>query len=219
MTTTSLAFRPDMKVVLHEVDGRTANVFGRTIDIGKSGLSAMVEVFDATDLHVGAKVRCSYVEPSGVHTFETVVTASDPLALNHRKVRLTLASPTRADRIQRREHVRVPFDVVVSVTRPDKEQESLCRTIDLGAGGLAVAWPADDPVPAVDEVVQVRFRSERFSHEHLAVVRGSHTAGDGLVVRAQFTALSPAERDRIVSVVFAVQRDELRRQRDAARSR
>ena len=61
--------------------------------------------------------------------------------------------------------------------------------------------------------------TERFSHDHLAVVLGAHAAGGAQVVRLQFTALSPAERDRLVSVVFAVQRDELRRQRDAARQR
>ncbi|QGG95087.1 flagellar brake protein [Actinomarinicola tropica] len=219
MTETTIVFRPDMKTVLHEVDGRPANVSGQTIDIGKSGLNAMLEVYDDSDLRVGAKVRVSYVEPSGVHTFDSVITASDPLALNHRKVRVTIASPGRAERIQRREHVRVAIDLVASVERVEKDQQTMCRTIDLSAGGVALAWPAEDPVPPIDEVVQVRFRSERFSHDHLGVVLGSHTSGDTLVVRLRFTALSPAERDRLVSVVFAAQRDELKRQREAARVR
>ena len=219
MAPTSLVFRPDMKAIVHEVDGRPVAVAGTTIDIGRSGMSAMVEVLDDTDLRVGSRVRCSYVEPGGVVTFESTIVAADPLALNHRKVRLTVATPGDAERVQRREHVRVPLELVASVERPEREQQTLCRTVDLSAGGVAVTWPDEDPLPAEQEVVQVRFRTERFAHDHLAVVRGSHRTGGQTVVRLQFTALSPAERDRLVSAVFAAQRDHLRSQRAPHRGR
>lgn len=219
MTPLSFVFRPDMKVVVHEVDGQTVDISGRTIDIGRAGLSAMLEVVDTSPLRAGATARCSYVEPAGVHAFETTIIAADPLSLNHRKVRVILAMPGSAERIQRRQHVRVPFEVVAAVLRPEREQETLCQTIDLGAGGLAIAWPSAEPLPAVDEVVQVRFRSDRFAHDHLLVVRGASTTGAGAVVRGEFAAVTAAERDRIVSVVFAIQRAQLRQQRGTVERR
>lgn len=214
----TLTFRPDMKAIVHEVDGRPASVVGRTIDAGGGQtLTAMVEVFDGTDLRVGAKVRCSYVEPAGVHNFDSVIISSDPLALNHRMARITIAAPTNAERVQRREHVRVAVDLPAHVRRDDGTSAT-CETIDLSAGGLALAW-APDTTPEVGEEIRVRFTTSRFEHDHVAMVLGVHGTPKGTVVRCQFTSLTAAERDRLVAAVFDAQRDALQRQRNATRVR
>ncbi|MBK5222632.1 MAG: PilZ domain-containing protein [Acidimicrobiia bacterium] len=215
----TLIFRPDMKAILHEVDGRPAEILGTTIATASQALAAVVEVFDDTNLRSGAKVRCSYIEPAGVHTFDSVLLTSEPLALNHRKSRITVAGPEHAERIQRREHVRVHVELPVTILRVASDEVLRSTTVDLSAGGMALLWPDAAP-PDPGEEVRVSFRSDRLEHDHDAVVVATQPNGSGaVVVRTQFRALTPAEGDRLVTAVFGVQREALKRQREAAKGR
>jgi c-di-GMP-binding flagellar brake protein YcgR len=210
----SLTFRPDMKAIVHEVDGDPVTVIGKTIDGSSSALVAMMDAANDVDrLRSGATVRCSYVDPTGVHEFVSTVVAADGLALNHRLVRLTIAGPTESQRKQRREHVRVCVELPVGVHLPDGSFVA-CTSVDLSAGGIAVTWPDATDLVEVAEMVEVQFRSDRFEHHHQAMVVGSYVKGKLTVARMRFEGISDAGRDRLASVVFAAQRFELKRQRD-----
>lgn len=210
----SLSFRPDMKTIVHEVDGDPVTVMGKSIDGNSTALVAMVETGIETDrFRPGAKVRCSYVEPSGVHGFTSVILSVDSLALNHRLLRLTIAAPTEAERLQRRNDVRVCLELPVEVA-PVRTRPIRCTSIDLSAGGMAVAWPEGRAVIDHGEMVTVTFRTERFEHDHQAIVLGSYAHADRTVTRLKFEGITNAGRDRLATVVFRAQRDELQRQRD-----
>jgi hypothetical protein len=217
----TLAIRPEMKLLLSLVEGTPAHVVGRTIDADapSGAFAAMVEVFDDTELRPGARVRASYVEPAGVHTFDTVLVGADPLTLNHRMVRVALVTPTDTERVQRREDVRVAVDLDAIVEMPD---ESLvrCTTVDLSAGGVALTWAEGAPSPEIGDEARVRFATNQHSHDLGLLVldaRPRPRAGGGTatIVRAQFVGVDSAERDRLVAAVFALQRDELHRQKRA----
>ncbi len=215
----SLQFRPEMKTIVHEVDGEAVSVIGKSIDGSSGALVAMVEATAGIDrLRRGARVRCSYVDHSGVHEFTSTITSAEGLALNHRLVRLTVAAPSEAQRHQRREHVRVPYETPIAVTTPDGEVH-LCTTVDLSAGGTAVCWPEDSEVVDVGEMVMARFRSDRFDHTHDAITLGTYQRGKVSVVRMRFEGITQAGRERLASVVFAVQREERRRHHDGKQGR
>lgn len=212
----SLTFRPDMKTIVHEVDGDPVTVIGKSIDGNSSALVAMVETGSETNrFRTGAMVRCSYVEPTGVHGFTSVILSVDSLALNHRLLRLTIAAPTEAERLQRRNDVRVclqlPVEITTGGSRPIR-----CTSIDLSAGGMAVTWPEGRDIVDHGEMVEVAFRTDRFEHEHQAIVLGSYVHSDHTVMRLKFEGITNASRDRLATVVFRAQRDELQRQRNDA---
>lgn len=212
----TLTFRPDMKTIVHEVDGDPITVVGKTIDAGTPALVAMVEAAPGSDkIRVGSKVRCSYVEPSGVHEFRSVVLAVETLALNHRLLRITIAVPSEAERLQRREHVRVCIELPVLV-EPAEGEPAACTSVDLSAGGIAVVWPAGLDMVPIGEMVEVRFRSERFEHHHSALFLGAYERGKISVARMRFEGITNAGRDRLATVVFAAQREEVQQQRKRA---
>ena len=210
----TLTFRPDMKAIVHEVDGEPVTVMGKTIDGSSSALVAMVEAAVGSErLRSGARVRCSYVDHSGVHEFTSTVISADGLALNHRLMRLAIAPPTEAERLQRREHVRVDLELPVLVETPDGEAHP-CTSVDLSAGGIAVTWPRDVDLVEPGTMVTVRFRSERFDHFHDAITLGAHQRGKQNVVRMRFEGISNAGQERLATVVFAVQRELRQRQQE-----
>lgn len=217
----TLTIRPDMKLLLSLVEGVPARVAGRTIDADAptGAFPAMVEVFDDTELRPGARVRASYVEPAGVHTFDAVMLAADPLTLNHRMVRIALTTPSDTERVQRREDVRVTVELDAIVEVAD---ESLvrCTTVDLSAGGVALSWDEGAPQPEIGDEARVRFATSHHSHDLGLLVLGASVrprAGGATttIVRGQFVGVDSGERDRLVAAVFAIQRDELHRQKRA----
>ena len=211
----SLSFRPDMKTIVHEVDGDPVTVIGKTIDGGTTALVAMMETAPGADrLRSGAKVRCSYVDPQGVHEFISSVLSAETLALNHRLMRLTIAAPNAAERLQRREHVRVELEFPIELTTATG---AIVRStsVDLSAGGLCMVWPDDAPEVEVGSMVEVRFSSERFEHHHHAQLLGHYERSKGRFMRLRFEGISPSGQERLATVVFAAQRAELRRQREA----
>lgn len=211
----SLSFRPDMKTIVHEVDGDPVTVIGKTIDGGTTALVAMMETAPGADrLRPGAKVRCSYVDPQGVHEFISSVLSAETLALNHRLMRLTIAPPNAAERLQRREHVRVELRLPIELTTATG---SMVRStsVDLSAGGLCMVWPDDAPEVEVGSMVEVRFSSDRFEHEHQAQLLGHYERSKARFMRLRFEGISPSGQERLATVVFAAQRAELRRQREA----
>lgn len=212
----TLTFRPEMKAIVHEVDGEPVTVIGKTIDGASTAMVAMVESADGADrLRPGARVRCSYVDHSGVHEFSSTVISADALALNHRLVRLTVAAPTAAERLQRREHVRVNLELAVLLETDDGETHT-AQSIDLSAGGMAVLWtdPGIEP-PEPGTMITVRFRSERFDHFHQAISLGTYPKGKQQVMRLRFEGITRSGQDRLATVVFAAQRAERQRLRDA----
>lgn len=210
----ALTFRPDMKMIVHEVDGVPVTIVGKTIAASSSKIEAMMDGAEEADrLRAGAKARCSYVDPVGVHEFWTVITSADGLALNHRLVRLAIAVPTDAEHVQRREHVRVPLEMPVLVDDLKYEQY-VCTMVDLSAGGVAVVWPVESEPIETGAMVEVRFRSERFDHHHVAQVLGPYQRGKETIVRFRFEGITNASRDRLATVVFAAQREALRQQND-----
>lgn len=203
-----------MKMIVHEIDGVPVTIVGKTIAATSSKIEAMVDGAEEADrLRQGAKVRCSYVDAVGVHEFWTVVTAAEGLALNHRLVRLSVAVPSEAEHIQRREHVRVAIEMPVLVDDLKGEQH-VCTMVDLSAGGVAVVWPADTQPIATGSMVEVRFRSERFDHHHVAQSLGPYQRGKETIMRFRFEGITNAGRDRLATVVFAAQREALRQQKD-----
>ncbi len=218
----NLTIRPDMKLLLSHVEGTPAHVIGRTIDAPAPGgaFAAMVEVFDDTELRVGARVRAAYVEPAGVHTFDASVISADPLTLNHRMVRVALTIPSDTERVQRRADVRVSV-VLDAVVESDDERLTRCETVDLSAGGVALTWCEPVPPPDVGDEVRIRFATDQHSHDLALLVldNAQRTRPGGAVattVRGQFIGVTSAERDRLVAAVFAIQRDELHRQKRGA---
>ena len=212
----SLSFRPDMKAIVHEVDGEPVTVIGKTIDGGgTTALVAMMEADEEADrLRPGSRVRCSYVDPQGVHEFVSTVRSAEPLALNHRLLRLTIAAPDTAERLQRREHVRIELERPVELLTSDG-RSIRSTTVDLSAGGMCMRWPDDVPVVETGSMVEVRFRSERFEHHHQAQLLDTYERNKRRLARLRFEGITPSGQDRLASVVFAAQRDQLRRQRDA----
>ena len=210
----TLSFRPDMKTIVHEIDGHPVTVMGKSIDGGGSALRAMLEADDEAErFRAGAKVRCSYVDPSGVHEFTSVVASAEALALNHRLVRVTIDPPADSERHQRRQHVRAAIELPVLVEDSHHEQYA-CTSVDLSAGGIAVTWPPDVDMVTTGAMVEIRFRSERFEHHHIAQVLEPYQRGKTMVVRFRFEGITSSARDRLATVVAAAQRMQLQRQRD-----
>lgn len=210
----SFTFRPDMKAIVHEVDGQPVTVIGRTIEAGSTALVAMMEEHDEADrLRPGARVRCSYVDPQGVHEFVSTVRAAEPLALNHRLLRLTVDAPSTAERLQRRQHVRVEVSLPVELM-DDRGLHVASSTVDLSAGGLCMRWPDDIPPVENGSMVEVRFRSERFEHHHQAQILETYERNRQRLARMRFEGITPAGQDRLTTVVFAAQREQLRLQRE-----
>lgn len=212
----SLTFRPDMKTIVHEVDGHAVTVIGKTISATSGTVLTMMDAgAEVERFRMGAKLRCSYVDPGGVHEFRTVVAGVDGLALNHRLLRLSFATPTTAERIQRRNYVRAPAELPVLVDDL-KEGQYVCTMVDLSAGGVAVRWP--DDVDGIDTgaMVEVRFRSERFDHFHVAQVLGPYPIAKQTIIRLRFEGITNAERDRLATVVAAAQREALRQQKESS---
>ncbi len=210
----NLTFRAEMKMIVHEIDGVPVTIVGKTIAASTSKIEAMMDGAEEADrLRVGGKVRCSYVDPVGVHEFWTTITAADGLALNHRLVRMSIAVPGDSEHIQRREHVRVALELPVLVDDL-KDDQYVCTMVDLSAGGVAVVWPADTEPIETGAMVEVRFRSERFDHHHVAQVLGPYQRGKETIMRFRFEGITNAGRDRLATVVFAAQREALRQQKD-----
>jgi c-di-GMP-binding flagellar brake protein YcgR len=211
----SLSFRPDMKAIVHEVDGDPVTVIGKTIDGGSTALVAMMETAEGADrLRPGARVRCSYVDPQGVHEFVSAVLSAETLALNHRLMRLTIAAPNSAERLQRREHVRVELELPVELMA-DAGVSITSTSVDLSAGGMCMLWPDGAPDLETGSMVEVRFTSERFEHHHQAQLLGSYVRGKATMLRLRFEGITPSGQDRLATVVFAAQREMLRRQRES----
>lgn len=132
----------------------------------------------------------------------------------HTKAILTpvweIARPPLSDilREQRREFVRVPVDLSVSVTT----REGVCSsglTRNLSGGGLAAVIPIHGEVD-VGEVVDVRFQvpgDSRVIEVKSVVIRvDKANKADFLVVSTQFLGLPESLRQRIIQFVFKQQR-------------
>ncbi|MFN8081671.1 MAG: PilZ domain-containing protein [Kineosporiaceae bacterium] len=116
--------------------------------------------------------------------------------------------------VQRRSHVRVAVDLALRAAalaggRAGCPEEFGGRTVSIGGGGVSIAW--DHPVPLT---LGARvFLELQLPDAGLipAVVRV--VAGDDHRVRVAFVDVAPIDVERLVALVFRVQREQLAERR------
>jgi c-di-GMP-binding flagellar brake protein YcgR len=127
-----------------------------------------------------------------------------------------LGWPSRVERIQRREHVRVSVRLRAEVRfrAEDRPRQIAGTTADLSAGGVRVRLP--EPIPP-GTAVEVALDVPRIGpRDYDAVVTRSEPEEDGAAtgrhgVGFRFEDLPDAVGRRIVQYVFSVQREQMRR--------
>ena len=109
------------------------------------------------------------------------------------------------ERIQRREHVRVPVVRPVSIELPELPSAIGTWTVDLSAGGLLLAGP-----DVLDVGTRLGFTLDleaRRVDGEAVVVRDTPEGRHGLRIER----ISAADRELLVHFVFARQREEMKR--------
>jgi c-di-GMP-binding flagellar brake protein YcgR len=132
---------------------------------------------------------------------------------------LWLGWPEEAERLQRRENVRVPVQLRTDAATLDADGRPATEpmdgmTTDVSAGGMRIVLPRE--VPAGSEVGLVLHIPDAGPQEcHAVVLRGGRiprTRGPNRHwIAVAFTAVSPSVQRAITRLVFDVQRDLLRR--------
>lgn len=201
-------FRPDMKVIIHEMNGQPVQLTGMSLDTDAQVLLALMDVPPNVRLRLGAKVTCSYVEPIGVHKFESIILATHELALNTSKIRVSLSAPEATERIQRRSHLRVDTDLAVKVNVLATGLSFESKMKDLSAGGMALWW-TNHPEPNVEDEIHLEFATQRFQHSLKAHVVGYSQSPKGKVAHLEYLGISPGDQNRLVNAVFALHRESI----------
>lgn len=213
----NLQFRPGMKVIIHEMSGQSIQIAGTSLETDSQALVALMEVPATLRLRPGAKVVCSYVEPIGVQRFESIILSTHNLALNERKLRVSLAAPEASERVQRRSHLRVDsaFEVKVFMKLEGSSFNTVSK--DVSAGGIALWWNTHEE-PISDEEIHLEFSTERFQHVLKARVVAFTTVVEGKVAHLEYVDISPGDQNRLVNAVFALHRQTIS-QRSQSRPR
>lgn len=204
----NLQFRPDMKVIIHDMNGQPIQITGTSLETDSQALVALMDVPPNLRLRLGAKVTCSYVEPIGVQQFESIILSTRELALNERKIRVSLSAPEETERIQRRSHLRVDTDLEVKVFVMPAGPSFRTKAKDLSAGGMALWWNVHAE-PTTEDELHLEFSTQRFQHSNKAHVVGFSSGQDGKIAHLEFVDISPGDQNRLVNAVFALHRETI----------
>ncbi len=150
--------------------------------------------------------------PMGVVTCEAEVVHVESGV--HSGMVLRSVRDSAVHQVQRRSHVRVAVDLPLRAAalaggRPGCPEEFSGRTVSIGGGGVSIAW---------DQAVPLTLGARVFVELQLpdaglvpAVVRV--VAGDDQRVRVAFVDVAPIDVERLVALVFRVQREQLAERR------
>lgn len=160
-------------------------------------------------VEAGEMIQAQTAHPDGIRRF----TARIQRRRDVPSPCLVLEWPAGAERIHRREHVRVELILAATVRYEDasgKMEETSGYSTSLSAGGARIVLEGATTLPASVEVGLDFGDGSRAAYAARLV--SSSAGGRGKPwLAVQFTELSPAERKRLTRVVFEAQREALRR--------
>ncbi|HET7275550.1 MAG TPA: PilZ domain-containing protein [Longimicrobiaceae bacterium] len=176
-------------------------------------IAAPLGAEDAAAIHTGDEVIIDITLPNGIRRFTSVVRG-----LSSDKAGLRLDWPEIAERIQRRNFVRIDCLLETEVAYPNpetgKRRRVVGNTADLSGGGMRVIL---EEAPRAQTLlkVKVHFPDDVVRDYKGRVVRtGRLQTPQGKPrywVAVEFLDLSVAERNEIAKFVFEVQREQLRK--------
>lgn len=183
-------------------------------------LSAPIRLGQVVPVKPGTVVEVQYHRKDAMYGFHSTVREFHP---GHLPL-ISVERPEEIRRVQRREHVRWPVCLPVTVTAPGGGTvEVEGRVLDLSGGGMAVSLPGPWEWQQGEEVrVRLYLRPDRPREAVEAwarVVRtwnaessaaGGRPSPGRQRVAFEFTRIAPAAREAIIRYIFARQREFLR---------
>jgi c-di-GMP-binding flagellar brake protein YcgR len=182
-------------------------------------LSAPIRLGQVVPVRPGTGVEVQYHRKDAMYGFHTTVREFRP---GHLPL-ISVARPEEIRRIQRREHVRWPVSLPVTVTAPGGKVELDGRVLDLSGGGMAVSLPGQRDWQQGEEVqVRLHLRPDRPGEAVEACARvvrtwnaepsapGRPPSPRRQRVALEFTRIAPSAREAIIRYIFARQREFLR---------
>jgi len=182
-------------------------------------LSAPIRLGQVVPVRPGTVVEVQYHRNDAMYGFHSTVREFHP---GHLPL-ISVARPEEIRRVQRREYVRWPVSLPVTVTVPGGADGVEGRVLDLSGGGMAVSLPAGREWQQGEEV-QVRLqlcpdRPGEVVEARARVVRAWNAEASAPArpsaprrqrVALEFTDIAPAAREAIIRYIFARQREFLR---------
>ena len=184
--------------------------FSRVMDIGEKEIRIMAPALKGVviPLHLNTQVTIHYVGERAMYSFKTVIRQRFKDAL----AGMSVAMPTKIERIQRREYVRLEvqlhFRYRILKGEQTQENETFLKSyiVDISGGGLK--FYNDSPIP-VDSILELQLAIEGIENEIIIgkVVRSRERAEGGYDIGIYFEGILPAVQDQIIGWIFNKQRD------------
>lgn len=181
--------------------------------------SAPIRLGHVVAVKPGTPVEVQYHRHHTMYGFQATVLDFRP---GHLPL-ITVTRPAEVRKVQRREHVRWPVSLPVTVIPRTGPGEVRGRAVDLSGGGLAADLPGeweggqevrlqfslrpDRPETCVEAEARVVRVWRPEASEGAAPARGIRRAPR---VAFEFTRIAPSVRERIIRYIFARQREFLR---------
>lgn len=184
------------------------------------GISIPVNNGKYLPLKRGEKVICSYIYKKNVYVFESIVVSRKI----DRILIIDIKKPEQVKLYQRRNFVRIPFmiDVLCAVVPVEKDVKHLNNqvdffnaiSIDLSGGGMKLSIDskiADKlyygsllmiTIPSDSENITVRGKIARIDKNQVK---------DRVLCGVSFIDLDETNREKIISIVFKIMRDQIKK--------
>jgi c-di-GMP-binding flagellar brake protein YcgR len=157
-------------------------------------------------LTVGDQLSAYYVNAEGVkHYFNT-----DVLGMKNDVVRLYVIKKPDLEsitKVQRRNHLRVPAELEISVNLKDKIH-FICHTVDMGGGGVSFLSSTEYPIKSSDALlcyVLIHYKNGSIEHckfigEVIRVKPVEHS--NNQLVMMKFKEIEDSEQQKIIRFCF-----------------
>ncbi len=170
-----------------------------------------IKAGELVSIATGTMLDCQFPRDDAFYAFQAEVLQrrSQPLPV------LVLRRPESVQRFQRRRLFRLPIVLPASYTVPGRESKpQKGNTLDISGGGLCLVAPERLEL-GTETDVRVSFPDGSVVRAYGRVVKVSQVAGEGPTRYAhglEFRDLPAAVEERIVSFIFAEQRQRRRRE-------
>lgn len=155
------------------------------------------EILDFSEyLEEGSEVPVRIFTPSGVKVFDTIVLNAPT------ESEFTIEYVENSTDIQRREYVRVQFQMKVVIEQGGYNKNIVTHTIDIGGGGIRFFYEGSF-TPEESVKITLFMPEDRSIQAKGVMVENSHLPENNHVL--SFTEIEERDRDRIIKKCFAIQ--------------
>ena len=197
-------------------DGLTTRYSSRVENVDSATLTLVCPIKKRIPLYLPSdlSVNVWYWDSASMYTFRTTVIKS----INDRIPQLLVKKPESIKKVQKREFVRIQCSINVKLTyqsEDGQEQELLCRTRDISAGGMMLV--VTKPISlSKDQNVSLQFEldKEKFKVTAAIIWNDWELDSDGIkrnMLGVKFIHLSEKNRQTIIKFVYQRQIEQRRK--------